>query len=139
MNRALQEGFERWRDRAAEEKQMKAKALKVVQRLMSSALVGYFERWRDQAAAAKEREQQQENAKPQTHSNAEASGLCKRRFVKVDFLRGDEPLAAPNAASEERERERERERSPAFMRECGQSTGAQDHKQAESTATGSTP
>ena len=91
----------------------------------------------EQQAAAKEREQQQENAKPQTHSNAGASGLCKRRFVKVDFLRGDEPLAAPNAASEERERERER--SPAFMRECGQSTGAQDHKQAESTATGSTP
>jgi hypothetical protein len=91
----------------------------------------------EQQAAAKEREQQQENAKPQTHSNAGASGLCKRRFVKVDFLRGDEPLAAPNTASEERERERER--SPAFMRECGQSTGAQDHKQAESTATGSTP
>ena len=91
----------------------------------------------EQQAAAKEREQQQENAKPNTHSNAGASGLCKRRVVKVEFLNGDEPLTAPTAASEERERERER--SPAFMRECGQSTGAQDHKQAESTATGSTP
>jgi hypothetical protein len=144
MNRALQEGFERWRDRAAEEKQMKAKALKVVQRLMSSALVGYFERWRDQAAAAKEREQQQENAKPQTHNNAGASGLFKtglparrRVFVKLDFLRGDEPPAEPTAASEERERERER--LLAFTCECGQSTGAQDQQQAESTATGSTP
>ena len=144
MNRALQEGLERWRDRAAEEKQMKAKALKVVQRLMSSALVGYFERWRDQTAAAKEREQQQENAKPQTHNNAGASGLCKtglparrRVFVKLDFLRGDEPPAEPTAASEERERERAR--SLAFTCECGQSTGAQDQQQAESTATGSTP
>ena len=91
----------------------------------------------EQQAAAKEREQQQENAKPHTHSNAGASGLCKRRVVKVEFLNGDEPLTAPTAASEERERERER--SPAFMCECGQSTGAQDHKQAESTATGSTP
>jgi hypothetical protein len=47
MNRALVQGFERWRDSVVEERQMKAKALKVVQRLMNRALVQGFERWRD--------------------------------------------------------------------------------------------
>jgi hypothetical protein len=37
------EGFGRWRERAVGEKQMKAKALKVVQRLVQRARVEGFE------------------------------------------------------------------------------------------------
>jgi len=48
------QGFERWRDRVGEEGQMKAKARKVVQRLMNSALVEGFERWHEQAAEEKQ-------------------------------------------------------------------------------------
>jgi len=54
MNQGLVEGFERWRDHVAEEKQMKAKALKVVQRLMNRGLVEGFERWRDHVAEEKQ-------------------------------------------------------------------------------------
>ena len=54
MNSALVGCFELWRKQAAEEKKMRAKALKVLQRLMNSALVGSFERWREQAAEEKQ-------------------------------------------------------------------------------------
>jgi hypothetical protein len=37
-----------------QQKQIKTKALKVVQRLVNSAQVGCFERWRDQAAEEKQ-------------------------------------------------------------------------------------
>ena len=47
MNGALVSSFERWRDHIIEEKQMKKKALKVVQRMLNGALVWSFERWRD--------------------------------------------------------------------------------------------
>ena len=50
MISALVEGFERWRDQAAEDKQMKAKALKVVQRLMNRVLGEGFKRWRTHVA-----------------------------------------------------------------------------------------
>lgn len=36
-NRAFVEGFEQWSEHAVEEKRMKAKALKVVQRLVNRA------------------------------------------------------------------------------------------------------
>jgi hypothetical protein len=39
--------FERWKDHIIEEKQMRSKALKVMQRLVSGALISTFERWRD--------------------------------------------------------------------------------------------
>jgi hypothetical protein len=55
----------RWRDLAAGKKQMKAKALKVVERLMKSALKGSFERWRDAVV-----EQAQELAKQQLEAAA---------------------------------------------------------------------
>ncbi len=48
--------FERWQDHTAEEKQMKSKALKVVQRLMNGALVSSFERWRDHVIEEKQME-----------------------------------------------------------------------------------
>jgi hypothetical protein len=54
MNSALVGCFERWRDQAAEDKQMKTKALKVVQRLMNSALGVCFERWHDQVVQEKQ-------------------------------------------------------------------------------------
>ena len=54
MNSALVEGFERWRDQAAEEKQMKAKARKVVQRLMRSCIAYAFGRWTEHAVQEKE-------------------------------------------------------------------------------------
>ena len=47
MNGALVSSFERWRDHIIEEKQMKKKVLKVVQRMLNGALVWSFERWRD--------------------------------------------------------------------------------------------
>jgi hypothetical protein len=47
MNGTLVSSFERWRDHIIEEKQMKKKALKVVQRLMNGALFSAFEGWRD--------------------------------------------------------------------------------------------
>ena len=47
MNGALVSSFERWRDHIIEEKQVKKKALKVVQRMLNGALVSSFERWRD--------------------------------------------------------------------------------------------
>jgi hypothetical protein len=47
MNGALVSSFERWRDHIIEEKQMKKKALKVVQRMLNGDLVSSFERWRD--------------------------------------------------------------------------------------------
>jgi hypothetical protein len=39
--------FERWKDHIIEEKQMRSKPLKVMQRLVNGALVSTFERWRD--------------------------------------------------------------------------------------------
>ena len=47
MNGALVSSFERWREHIIEEKQMKNKALRVVQRMLNGALVSAFERWRD--------------------------------------------------------------------------------------------
>ena len=47
MNGALVLSFERWRDHIIDEKQMKNKAWKVVQRMLNGALVLSFERWRD--------------------------------------------------------------------------------------------
>ena len=44
----------RWREHAEEEKQMKAKALKVVQRLVNRAFVEGFERWREHAVEEKQ-------------------------------------------------------------------------------------
>ena len=52
-NRALVEGFERWREQAQGARRLKGKALKVVQRLMIRALVEGFERWRNQAEGAR--------------------------------------------------------------------------------------
>ena len=47
MNGALVSSFERWREHIIEKKQMKNKALRVVQRMLNGALVSAFERWRD--------------------------------------------------------------------------------------------
>ena len=53
-NKCLVQVLEVWRDRTAEEKQMRAKARKVVHRLMNGALVSTFERWRDQIIEEKQ-------------------------------------------------------------------------------------
>jgi hypothetical protein len=60
------EGFERWREHVLEGKQMKARALKVVQRLVKRCMVEGFERWvnvvdiiqLDRQAEARERAQE---------------------------------------------------------------------------------
>ena len=54
MNGALVSAFERWRDHIIEEKQMKKKALKVVQRMLNGASVSAFERWRDNVNEGKQ-------------------------------------------------------------------------------------
>ncbi len=45
MNGALVSTFGRWKHHIIEEKQIKTKALRMVQRLMSGALVSVSERW----------------------------------------------------------------------------------------------
>ena len=47
LNGALVSTFERWREHIIEEKQLKTKALKVMQRLMNGALFLAFESWRE--------------------------------------------------------------------------------------------
>jgi hypothetical protein len=46
--------FEQWRGHVIDQKQMKAKALKVVRRLVNRALVEGFERWREHAVEEKQ-------------------------------------------------------------------------------------
>jgi hypothetical protein len=46
LHQATETRFASWQDHTIEEKQMKNKALKVIQRLMNGALVSTFERWR---------------------------------------------------------------------------------------------
>ena len=53
-NRTMSRVFLRWMDSVIEKWQIKAKALKLVQRLMSLALVQGFERWRDSGVEGKE-------------------------------------------------------------------------------------
>jgi hypothetical protein len=53
LNGALVSTFESWRDLIIEEKQMKKKALKVVQRMLNGALFSTFERWREEQMTRK--------------------------------------------------------------------------------------
>jgi hypothetical protein len=47
MFRPLAAALERWREHTREEKALKMKALKVVQKLMNGAFVAAFDRWRE--------------------------------------------------------------------------------------------
>jgi hypothetical protein len=77
--RALVEGFDHWRDSVVEERQMKAKALKVVHRPMNRVLVEGLERWWDQAV---------EEEKMKTKALKAARRLMNRALVEgFDRLR----------------------------------------------------
>jgi len=69
----------------AEEKQMKAKALKVVQRLMNRGLVEGFERWRDTVVAER---QMKENARAEEERRAAVMQRVVKRMQHATLASG---------------------------------------------------